>query len=129
MVAFGLKNRTLGVKILFQPGSTILASDSQLASPYDMWLHQIAINSLNGNACLQVTGNSSPSGSVTINEQLSQLRAEYIKGRLETEAPALRGHVIATGVGAKNNLIGTGADDLSDALDRRVDFTVLPACS
>jgi len=36
--------------------------------------------------------------------------------------------VIATGVGSKNNLIGTGADDLSDALDRRVDCKVIPAC-
>ena len=40
----------------------------------------------------------------------------------------LQGHVIATGVGAKNNLIGTGADDLSDALDRRVEFKVIPTC-
>jgi hypothetical protein len=36
--------------------------------------------------------------------------------------------VIAAGVGAKNNLVGTGADDLSDALDRRVEFKVIPTC-
>jgi outer membrane protein OmpA-like peptidoglycan-associated protein len=63
-----------------------------------------------------------------VNEQLSQLRAEYVKDRLESDEPALRGHVIATGVGSKNNLIGTGADNLSDALDRRVEFKVLSAC-
>jgi hypothetical protein len=68
MIAFGLKNHAIGVKILFRPGSTILANDPGLASPYDMWLHQIAVNSVSGNACLQVTGNSSPSGAVTINE-------------------------------------------------------------
>jgi outer membrane protein OmpA-like peptidoglycan-associated protein len=56
------------------------------------------------------------------------LRAEYVKGRLETDAPALQGHLIATGVGSKNNLIGTGADDLSDALDRRVEFKVIQSC-
>ena len=55
-----------------------------------------------------MTGNSSPTGSAALNDQLSQLRAEYVKGRLETDAPALQGHVIATGVGAKNNLVGTG---------------------
>ena len=69
-----------------------------------------------------------PSGSAVINEQLSQLRADYVKDRLETDEPSLNGHVIATGVGAKNNMIGTGADDASDALDRRVEFKVLPAC-
>jgi outer membrane protein OmpA-like peptidoglycan-associated protein len=93
-----------------------------------MWLRQIAVRSAVGNACLQVTGHSSPSGSAAVNEQLSQLRADYVKDRLETAVPALRGHVISTGVGAKNNLIGTGSDDLSDALDRRVEFKVLPAC-
>jgi hypothetical protein len=51
-----------------------------------------------------------------------------VKGRLETDSPALQGHVIAAGAGAKNNLVGTGADDMSDALDRRVDFKVIPTC-
>ncbi len=128
VVEYGLKNNTLGVKILFRPGSTALANDPQINTPYDMWLRQIASHGASGNACLQVTGNSSPSGSAAINEQLSQLRADYVKGRLETDQPALHGHVIATGVGAKNNMIGTGADDASDALDRRVDFKVLPSC-
>jgi len=126
VVDYGLNNKSLGVKILFRPGSTAL--DTSLASPYDMWLQQIAVHSASGNACLQVTGNSSASGSAAINEQLSQLRADYVKERLETDQPALRGHIIATGVGAKNNLIGTGSDDVTDALDRRVEFKVLSAC-
>jgi outer membrane protein OmpA-like peptidoglycan-associated protein len=128
VVEYGLANNTLGVKILFRPGSTALDTDPQTTGPYDMWLRQIADHSASRNACLQVTGNSSPSGSIALNDQLSVLRAEYVKGRLETDAPALREHVIATGVGAKNNLIGTGADNLSDALDRRVEFRVIPTC-
>jgi len=127
VVDYGLANNTLGVKILFRPGSTALGTDAQ-TGPYDMWLRQIAGHSASRNACLQVTGNSSPSGSVALNDQLSLLRAEYVKGRLETDSPSLGGHVIATGVGAKNNLVGTGADDLSDALDRRVEFKVIPTC-
>ena len=63
-----------------------------------------------------------------MNDQLSLLRAEYVKQRLEAEAPGLKGHLIATGVGSRNMLVGTGSDDLSDALDRRVDFLVIPAC-
>ena len=128
VVDYGLDNNTVGVKILFRPGSTALDTTQQTVGPYDMWLQQIADRSAARHACLQVTGNSSPSGSAALNEQLSQLRADYVKGRLETDSPALQGHVIATGVGAKNNLVGTGADDLSDALDRRVDFKVIPTC-
>lgn len=128
VVDYGLDNNSLGVKILFRPGSTSLDTAQQTTGPYDMWLHEIASHSANRQACMQVTGNSSPSGSVALNDQLSQLRAEYVKGRLETDAPSLHGHVIAAGVGAKNNLVGTGADDLSDALDRRVDFKLIPSC-
>jgi len=128
VVDYGLDNNALGVKILFRPGSTSLDTAQQSAGPYDMWLRQIATHGASRNACLQVTGNSSPSGSAALNDQLSLLRAEYVKGRLERDATALQGHVIATGVGAKNNLVGTGADDLSDALDRRVEFKVIPSC-
>jgi outer membrane protein OmpA-like peptidoglycan-associated protein len=128
VVDYGLANNALGVKILFRPGSTGFENDPQTSGQYDMWLRQIANRSASRNACLQVTGNSSPSGAAALNDLLSQLRAEYVKGRLETDAPTLRGHVISTGVGAKNNLIGTGADNLSDALDRRVEFKAIPTC-
>jgi outer membrane protein OmpA-like peptidoglycan-associated protein len=128
VIEYGLDSNSVGVKILFRPGSTAFETTQQTIGPYDMWLRQIADHSANKHACLQVTGNSSPSGSSALNDQLSQLRAEYVKTRLEADAPSLQGHVIAAGVGAKNNLVGTGADDLSDALDRRVDFKVIPNC-
>jgi hypothetical protein len=43
---------------------------------------------------------------------------------LHSSAPRLADKVKATGVGVKDNLIGTGRDDASDAIDRRVDFNV-----
>jgi len=128
VVDYGLDNSALGVKILFRPGSTSFDTAQETTGPYAMWLRQIATHSAERNACLQVTGNSSPTGSAALNDQLSQLRAEYVKSRLETDAPALHGRVIATGIGSKNNLVGTGADDLSDSLDRRVEFKVIPTC-
>jgi outer membrane protein OmpA-like peptidoglycan-associated protein len=123
LVDYGLDNNALGMKILFRPSSTAF----EPGGPYEMWLRQIATHSASRNVCLQVTGNSSPTGSAALNEQLSLLRAEYVKRVLEVDAP-MDDHIIATGEGATNNLIGTGADDLSDALDRRVDFKVIPAC-
>jgi outer membrane protein OmpA-like peptidoglycan-associated protein len=128
VVDYGLDNNALGVKILFRPGSTAFDTAQQSTGPYDMWLREIASHGASRQVCLQVTGNTSASGSAALNDQLSQLRAEYVKGRLEEDAPSLYGHIIATGVGSKNNLVGTGSDDLSDALDRRVDFKVITAC-
>ena len=88
----------------------------------------IADHSAKSAACLQVTGHTSASGSPALNEQLSVLRAEYVKQRLQTDNPSLTGHLIAAGEGSKQALVGTGADDASDALDRRVEFKVISSC-
>jgi hypothetical protein len=40
----------------------------------------------------------------------------------------LKHRTLAAGVGSRENLIGTGRDDLTDLLDRRVELTPLEAC-
>jgi outer membrane protein OmpA-like peptidoglycan-associated protein len=124
---YSLSNGRLGVKFLFRPGSTGFDYDAG-RPPYDMWLAQIAKHAEDRHVCLQVTGNTSKSGAPALNDRLSLLRAEYVKTRLQDDDPALNGHLIATGAGSQANLIGTGADNETDALDRRVEFKVIPAC-
>jgi len=53
------------------------------------------------------------------------LRAQFVMDLLSTGVPDGRGRMIATGRGYKENLVGTGKDDASDALDRRVEFKVI----
>ncbi len=126
-VDYSLGNNRLGVKLLFRPGSTGLQADPA-GPPYNMWLQQIATKAAARHVCLQVTGNTSKSGSSVLNDRLSLLRAEYVRDRLQEDDPALAGKVIAAGAGSRENLIGTGADNATDALDRRVEFKVIPAC-
>ena len=128
LVDYGLRRDRLAVKLLFRPGSTAFIADPQVSGAYDMWLRQIAGRSVATGSCLQVTGHTSTSGSAALNERLSVLRAESVKGRLEQDASALNGRVLAAGLGGQQNLVGTGADNASDALDRRVEFKVVPAC-
>ena len=128
LVDYGLHHNRLAVKLLFRPSSTAFIADPQVSGAYDMWLQQIADHSARAGACLQVAGHTSASGSAALNERLSVLRAEYVKGRLEQDTAALRGRVVASGAGAQQALVGTGADNASDALDRRVEFKVVPAC-
>jgi outer membrane protein OmpA-like peptidoglycan-associated protein len=127
LVDYSLNNNRLAVKLLFRPGSTGLVGQEN--GQTDLWLRQIAARAAARNTCLQVSGHTSRTGSPALNQQLSLLRAEYVKSRLEQEAPALRGRVIAAGFGSSQTLVGTGADDASDALDRRVEFRVMNACT
>jgi outer membrane protein OmpA-like peptidoglycan-associated protein len=123
IVDYGLRNDRIGVKFLFRPGSTTFWPDRALTEPYPLWLRQIAQRSAaHLQSCLEITGHTSPTGTALVNERLSLQRAEYIRSRLEADVPELKGKLTTSGVGPRENIIGTGADDRTDALDRRVEF-------
>jgi len=124
----GLATNNLAVKLLFRPGSTDFWADVRVAGVYPMWLRQVARAAVASGACLNVVGHTSRSGALTLNEKLSLARATAVRERLERESAALGKRLRASGVGFSENLVGTGADDASDALDRRVEFKVVP-CS
>jgi outer membrane protein OmpA-like peptidoglycan-associated protein len=125
LIDFGLSHKRLAVKFVFRPGSTLLANDSKATDLYSVWLAQIAQESAALDVCLEVRGHTTPTGLPPVNRELSVLRAEYVKDRLDTIEPMLTRRTIANGVGARENLVGTGKDDESDALDRRVEFKVI----
>ncbi|HEY1725129.1 MAG TPA: hypothetical protein VGF89_06885 [Steroidobacteraceae bacterium] len=129
LVDYGLRKKRLAVKFLFRPGSVRFVNDNKFSGNYSMWLQQIASRTVSSQACLQVTGHTSPSGPAAMNDSLSQLRAEYVQSRLETDEPALKKRTVATGVGSRENLIGTGRDDLTDVLDRRVELKPIEPCN
>jgi outer membrane protein OmpA-like peptidoglycan-associated protein len=129
LVEYGLRNKRLAVKFLFRPGSVRLASDNDLSANYDMWIRQIAARAVSGQACLQITGHTSPTGPAALNDRLSLIRAEYIQMRLQTDQASLEKRTLAAGMGSRENLIGTGRDDASDALDRRVEINPIDPCT
>lgn len=125
LVDYGLGADQLMVKLLFKPGTTQFIDNSQVTEPYPMWLSQIATRARQKGACLEIVGHTSHTGLPQVNERLSVLRAQFVMDLLLTGAPDNRGRMIATGRGFKENLVGTGKDDASDALDRRVEFKVI----
>ena len=124
IVDYGLAKNRLAVKFLFKPGTAAFLPDKQVSAHYPMWVKEIARRAAQTKSCLEVVGHTSRSGAEPLNQRLSKLRAEYIKKRLEGEAPPLAKRISTQGVGSRDNLVGTGKDDLSDALDRRVVFQV-----
>ncbi|SPJ17179.1 Outer membrane protein/peptidoglycan-associated (Lipo)protein (fragment) [Burkholderiales bacterium] len=128
VVAMGIANNDLGVKFLFNPGTTDFWSDTKLSGPYGLWLRQIAHQADSAKVCMVVVGHTSRTGTDSFNDRLSQSRAAYIKLRLESEAPDLANRTKSSGVGSRENIVGTGTDDVRDALDRRVEFKIT-ACN
>jgi outer membrane protein OmpA-like peptidoglycan-associated protein len=122
IVEFGLRQGKLSIRFLFSPGSTVPRPTIGSGDTNRMWLRQIAQQAAEHTACLELTGHTSPTGSAAANDRLSLVRAERLRTLLIAARPALRGRIRAIGLGARNPLIGTGADDASDVLDRRVEI-------
>lgn len=125
IVRLAFATNTLSVKFLFKPGSTDFVSDSRVSEPYPIWLRQIARVAAASNQCINVVGHTSRTGTEQVNERLSLQRAVAVKGKLESENPELAQRLRQTGMGFRENVVGTGTDDLRDALDRRVEFRIV----
>jgi outer membrane protein OmpA-like peptidoglycan-associated protein len=124
VVAFGIAYRQLGVKFLFNPGGIEFWSDPNISSAYGMWLRQIARESASAKVCMDIVGHTSKTGSEQVNAALSLKRAAFIKQRLGAESPEVGNRSRAQGMGFKENIVGSGTDDLVDAPDRRVEFKI-----
>jgi outer membrane protein OmpA-like peptidoglycan-associated protein len=126
VVAFGIASNQLGVKFLFNPGSTEFWADPKVSGSYQMWLRQIARESTASQACMNIVGHTSHTGSEQANDALSLQRAVYIRTKLTAEATALGPKTKVTGMGFRENIVGSGSDNAVDALDRRVEFKIVP---
>jgi outer membrane protein OmpA-like peptidoglycan-associated protein len=126
VVDFSLANNRLAVKFLFRPGSIEFFENANMTTPYRMWLGQIVRRAEKSDACLTLVGHASRTGPESFNDRLSRDRAEALLATLRSQAPLLSPRLTATGVGFRETLVGTGRDDASDALDRRVEFKITP---
>jgi len=125
IAAYGIETNNLAMKLLFRPGTTEFWPGQELASMYPMWLRQIARAADAAKRCIDIVGHTSRTGTEAYNDSLSLSRAEAVRRILEAEVPGLARQLRAVGVGFRQNIIGSGTDDASDAVDRRVEFRVV----
>ena len=124
IISLGLATNNLSIKFLFRPSSTEFLPEPKVSGPYPMWLKALAREISAGKHCMSIVGHSSKTGSEGVNDRLSLARATTIQRRLEVLSSDIAGRLQSVGMGFRENLIGTGTDDLRDALDRRVEFKV-----
>ena len=124
IVGYGVKADRLAVKFLFEPNAAQFTTDRETRQEYAMWVQEIAKGTVKSDKCLDVVGHTSATGPAEVNDQLSLQRADYVKGRLQGSLPRVKANrrFAAKGVGSRELIVGTGKDDASDFLDRRVEF-------
>ncbi len=128
LVALGMRENNLGVKFLFNVDATEFYGEQDNLDQYEIWLREIAKNIAKSKSCVQIVGHASRSGTEEHNQILSENRATTVFHKLEAEASEVGDKASASGVGTRENIIGTGANDASDAIDRRVEFKIPPEC-
>jgi outer membrane protein OmpA-like peptidoglycan-associated protein len=108
-------------KISFGPNSKQpLASKSAL---YNVYIREIANFVASDPRChLKIVGHSSRTGTVSYTDQLSLQRALNILKQMEAYEPSVEGRSEAIGRGFRENIVGSGKDDITDEIDRRVEF-------
>ena len=126
LVALGLAQQRLSIKFLFQPASSGYVADQRLSTPYPIWIRQIATAARQAGSCIDVTGHSAKTRAERRDPRLSLQRAEMVRAQLLAVEPELETRLRALGAGAREPLVGTGSDDLRDALDRRVELKLRP---
>jgi hypothetical protein len=126
IVQLGLETNNLAVKLLFRPGSaTDFWPGRDYSGVYPIWIRQLARAMQSSGHCVNIVGHTSRTGSEAVNDRLSLQRAETVKRLLEAEVRSLSSKLRASGVGYRENIIGTGTDDERDAIDRRVVFKIV----
>ena len=127
IVALGIANKSLGVKLLFNPGTTDFWADPKVNGPYAIWLRQIAKQTAQAKVCMNIVGHTSRTGVEANNDKLSASRSVLIRQKLGAEpgSAELLARTKTSGAGSRENIIGTGTDDAGDSLDRRVEFKIV----
>jgi outer membrane protein OmpA-like peptidoglycan-associated protein len=124
LIGTSLDADSIAVKLLFRLGSASFVDTADLANQYRVWLKSIGQVSASKNRCLDVIGHASKSGTAELNDRLSLQRAESVVATIAQTSNDARNRFKASGRGFQETIVGTGANDATDAIDRRVEFKV-----
>jgi outer membrane protein OmpA-like peptidoglycan-associated protein len=126
MFEVGIEENNLSTKFLFQVNSVEFVKNPNIRKQYVMWLRQIGKLFNKTDHCIHILGHTSRTGAEQYNRNLSLQRAEKVQKLLAPYFSDIRTRSQAIGRGFLDNIVGSGTDDARDAVDRRVDFKIVP---
>lgn len=126
MVAVGIENGTLPIKLLFEPNLVEFLSNQELRKQYSIWLRQISYYfQKTPSVCVNIVGHTSKYGLHSYNQTLSERRALRIQAWMREFFPEIIERSRVTGKGDLETIVGTMPDSAENAIDRRVEFKII----
>ena len=119
------ENHRLDLRLRFRTNSPAFLPDPELAKGYAWWLKHTALFMRKNRFCLDISGHSSRSADKIKAAQLTLSRAKTIQGVMSITYPGIIKKSHVEGEGFQKNLVGSGANDASDAVDRRIELSVI----
>lgn len=119
------ENHHLDLGLQFRADSPAFIPQPELARQYAWWLKHIALYLRNNRYCLDISGHTSRSKDKKRDEQLSLSRAKTIQGVMSITYPGIIQKSHVEGKGFQENIVGNGANNASDAVDRRIELSVI----
>ncbi len=119
------ENHRLDLRLQFRANSPAFIPSPELSRRYAGWLKYIAGFIRRNRYCLDISGHSSRSQDKIKDEQLSLSRARTIQGVMSVTYPGIIKKSHVEGKGFAENIVGNGANDASDAVDRRIELSVV----
>jgi outer membrane protein OmpA-like peptidoglycan-associated protein len=108
-------------KITFPPNSVVPVESK--SNHYNIYMQEIAKLVAAVPECrIKIIGHSSRTGKEAYNNGLSLQRSLWIQKHMASYAPEMINKSETIGRGFRENIVGTGADDITDEIDRRVEF-------
>jgi outer membrane protein OmpA-like peptidoglycan-associated protein len=124
LIGASIDSDSIAVKLLFRLGAATFVDTADLAAQYRVWLKSIGQVTTAKDRCVDVIGHASKSGTAELNDRLSLQRAESVIATIAQTARDARNRFKASGRGFQETIVGNGANDATDAIDRRVEFKV-----
>jgi outer membrane protein OmpA-like peptidoglycan-associated protein len=108
-------------KITFGPNSK--APIGNKSGQYNIYAKEIAKFVASVPGCkVKIIGHCSRTGKEAYNDKLSLQRAQWIQKQMASFAPEVMAKSETFGRGYQENIVGSGRDDITDEIDRRVEF-------
>ncbi len=119
------ENHRLDLNLQFRANSPAFIPSPEMAKNYAWLLRNIARYMQRNRYCLSISGHSSRSTHKLQDEQLSLSRAKTVQGVMAVTYPGIIQKSHVDGKGFQENIVGNGANDASDAVDRRIELSVI----